>query len=216
MELHEWIEFLSWACIVITLLGYMAGIPTCYDIFTSKSTNAIPFLPFLFGFIANVGCLWYGIRIWDFPTLVCNTTGSALYTVYVAVYLIYTNKKASTFQLSFLTAIGLISFYLYLTQLVVSQADITYQLGLSIATFILIWNVSPILEIREVMHTKSSECLSPTLSLAMLMSSIAWGLYGHAIDDIFIAGPCIPGIFSGFIQLLLWYTYPATKTVKTD
>ena len=37
------------------------------------------------------------------------------------------------------------------------------------------------------MHTKSSQCISPHLSLAMFATSLVWTLYGHAKRDMFMA-----------------------------
>ncbi|XP_023372170.1 sugar transporter SWEET1 isoform X2 [Otolemur garnettii] len=60
----------------------------------------------------------------------------------------------------------------------------------------------------KVIQTKSTQCLSFSLTIATLLTSVSWSLYGFRLRDPYIMVPNIPGILTSFIRLWLFWKYP--------
>ncbi|XP_053461118.1 sugar transporter SWEET1 isoform X5 [Nycticebus coucang] len=60
----------------------------------------------------------------------------------------------------------------------------------------------------KVIQTKSTQCLSFSLTIATLLTSVSWSLYGFRLRDPYIMVPNIPGILTSFIRLCLFWKYP--------
>ncbi|XP_047421090.1 sugar transporter SWEET1 isoform X3 [Sciurus carolinensis] len=60
----------------------------------------------------------------------------------------------------------------------------------------------------KVIQTKSTQCLSFSLTIATLLTSSSWSLYGFRLKDPYIMVPNLPGILTSFIRLWLFWKYP--------
>ncbi|XP_012514318.1 PREDICTED: sugar transporter SWEET1 isoform X3 [Propithecus coquereli] len=60
----------------------------------------------------------------------------------------------------------------------------------------------------KVIQTKSTQCLSFSLTIATLLTSVSWSLYGFRLRDPYIMVPNFPGILTSFIRLWLFWKYP--------
>ncbi|XP_020021703.1 sugar transporter SWEET1 isoform X3 [Castor canadensis] len=60
----------------------------------------------------------------------------------------------------------------------------------------------------KVIQTKSTQRLSFSLTIATLLTSASWSLYGFRLSDPYIMVPNLPGILTSFIRLWLFWKYP--------
>lgn len=60
----------------------------------------------------------------------------------------------------------------------------------------------------KVIQTKSTHRLSFSLTIATLLTSASWVLYGFRLRDPYIMVPNLPGILTSFIRLWLFWKYP--------
>ncbi|XP_037681752.1 sugar transporter SWEET1 isoform X4 [Choloepus didactylus] len=60
----------------------------------------------------------------------------------------------------------------------------------------------------KVIQTKSTQRLSFSLTIATLLTSTSWTLYGFRLRDSYIVVPNVPGILTSFIRLWLFWKYP--------
>ncbi|XP_008048266.1 sugar transporter SWEET1 isoform X2 [Carlito syrichta] len=60
----------------------------------------------------------------------------------------------------------------------------------------------------KVIQMKSTQCLSFSLTIATLLTSASWTLYGLRLRDPYITVPNSPGIITSFIRLWLFWKYP--------
>ncbi|XP_066218397.1 sugar transporter SWEET1 isoform X4 [Saccopteryx leptura] len=60
----------------------------------------------------------------------------------------------------------------------------------------------------KVIQTKSTQSLSFSLTIATLLTSASWTLYGFQLRDPYIMVPNFPGILTSFIRLWLFWKYP--------
>ncbi|XP_070543326.1 sugar transporter SWEET1-like [Ptychodera flava] len=204
------LTFVSGTCIVITVLSFAAGIPPCLDIHKRRSTQNVPFLPFLVGLVNNYAILYYGFLRWDVTILIVNTIGSVIQTAYVLVYLRYAERKGHTYMQLLYGGLFLAATYLYLHYIVVDRATLTDRLGLITCVTVVLFNIAPLAELVDIVKTKSSEKLSLSLTIAMFTTSLAWYTYGVLIDDLYVQLPSLQGVLSCLLQFFLIWKYPVS------
>ncbi|XP_027726469.1 sugar transporter SWEET1-like isoform X4 [Vombatus ursinus] len=59
----------------------------------------------------------------------------------------------------------------------------------------------------KIIQTKSTQCLSFSLTVATLLASASWTLYGFRLRDLYIMVPNIPGVLTSLIRLGLFWQY---------
>ncbi|XP_013363821.1 PREDICTED: sugar transporter SWEET1 isoform X4 [Chinchilla lanigera] len=82
------------------------------------------------------------------------------------------------------------------------------QLGLFCSVFTISMYLSPLADLAKVIQTKSTHRLSFSLTIATLLTSASWSLYGFRLRDLYIMVPNLPGILTSFIRLWLFWKYP--------
>ncbi|CAH6908285.1 Slc50a1 [Phodopus roborovskii] len=60
----------------------------------------------------------------------------------------------------------------------------------------------------KIIQTKSTQRLSFSLTIATLLSSTSWSIYGFRLRDPYITVPNLPGILTSLIRLGLFCKYP--------
>ncbi|KAM5257013.1 sugar transporter SWEET1 isoform 3-T3 [Ctenodactylus gundi] len=63
----------------------------------------------------------------------------------------------------------------------------------------------------KAIQTKSTHRFSFSLTIATLLSSASWSLYGFQLSDPYITVPNLPGILTSFIRLWLFWKYPPAQ-----
>nr|XP_023409807.1 sugar transporter SWEET1 isoform X4 [Loxodonta africana] len=86
-----------------------------------------------------------------------------------------------------------------------------HQLGLFCSVFTISMYFSPLADLANVIKTQSTQRLSYSLTIATLLSSASWTLYGFRLRDLYIMVPNLPGIFTSLIRLWLFRKYPQEK-----
>uniref|UniRef100_A0A8C8X8X9 Sugar transporter SWEET1 n=1 Tax=Panthera leo TaxID=9689 RepID=A0A8C8X8X9_PANLE len=95
----------------------------------------------------------------------------------------------------------------YFWLLVPSPEARLQQLGLFCSTFTISMYLSPLADLAKVIQTKSTQRLSFSLTIATLLTSASWTLYGFQLRDPYIMVPNLPGILTSFIRLWLFWKY---------
>uniref|UniRef100_A0ABI7WP64 Sugar transporter SWEET1 n=1 Tax=Felis catus TaxID=9685 RepID=A0ABI7WP64_FELCA len=95
----------------------------------------------------------------------------------------------------------------YFWLLVPSPEARLQQLGLFCSTFTISMYLSPLADLAKVIQTKSTQRLSFSLTIATLLTSASWTLYGFQLRDPYIMVPNVPGILTSFIRLWLFWKY---------
>uniref|UniRef100_A0A7N5KBD5 Sugar transporter SWEET1 n=1 Tax=Ailuropoda melanoleuca TaxID=9646 RepID=A0A7N5KBD5_AILME len=81
------------------------------------------------------------------------------------------------------------------------------QLGLSCSVFTVSMYLSPLADLAKIIQTRSTQRLSFPLTIATLLTSASWTLYGFRLGDPYIMVPNLPGILTSFIRLWLFWKY---------
>ncbi|KAI6051231.1 sugar transporter SWEET1 isoform X2 [Marmota monax] len=199
---------LSGACVLFTLGMFSTGLSDLRHMQMTRSVDSVQFLPFLTTDINNLSWLSYGVLKGDGTLIVVNAVGAVLQTLYILVYLHYSpQKRAVLLQTATLLGVLLMG-YGYFWLLVPDQEAQLQQLGLFCSVFTISMYLSPLADLAKVIHTKSTQCLSFSLTIATLLTSSSWSLYGFRLKDPYIMVPNLPGILTSFIRLWLFWKYP--------
>ncbi|XP_020847656.1 sugar transporter SWEET1 isoform X4 [Phascolarctos cinereus] len=97
--------------------------------------------------------------------------------------------------------------YSYFQLLVPDWTSRLRQLGLFCSIFTISMYLSPLADLVKIIQTKSTQCLSFSLTVATLLASASWTLYGFRLGDLYIMVPNIPGILTSLICLGLFWQY---------
>ncbi|XP_041708160.1 sugar transporter SWEET1 isoform X4 [Coregonus clupeaformis] len=180
----EFLQFLSWACIVFTVGMFSTGLTDLKKMRASKSADNVQFLPFLTTCLNNLGWLYYGILKTDGTLVLVNTIGACLQSLYILSYCHYTYDKGES-QLA--------------------------QLGLTCSLFTISMYLSPLADLMKIVRTGSVECLSFSLTVATFLTSTSWTLYGLQLQDYYIMVPNTPGIVTSLIRFFLFWRFASVN-----
>uniref|UniRef100_A0A8C9IR99 Sugar transporter SWEET1 n=1 Tax=Piliocolobus tephrosceles TaxID=591936 RepID=A0A8C9IR99_9PRIM len=177
------------ACVIFTLGMFSAGLSDLRHMRMTRSVDNVQFLPFLTTEVNNLGWLSYGALKADGILIVVNTVGAALQTLYILAYLHYCPRKARLVALPSLRCLCCLPW---------ASANKLRGKG-----FCLQQNPW-----AKVIQTKSTQCLSYPLTIATLLTSASWCLYGFRLRDPYIMVSNFPGIVTSFIRFWLFWKYP--------
>ncbi|XP_006861593.1 PREDICTED: sugar transporter SWEET1 isoform X1 [Chrysochloris asiatica] len=201
-------SLLSGACVFFTLGMFSTGLSDLRHMRVTRSVDSVQFLPFLTTDVNNLSWLSYGVLKGDGTLIVVNVVGAVLQTLYILVYLHYCpRKQALLLQTASLLGVLLLGCG-YFWLMVPDPDTRLQQLGLFCSVFTISMYLSPLADLAKVIKTQSTQRLSYSLTIATLLTSASWTLYGFRLKDPYIMVPNLPGIFTSFIRLWLFWKYP--------
>ncbi|XP_003415167.1 sugar transporter SWEET1 isoform X1 [Loxodonta africana] len=204
-------SLLSGACVLFTLGMFSTGLSDLRHMRVTRSVDSVQFLPFLTTDVNNLSWLSYGVLKQDGTLIIVNAVGAVLQTLYILVYLHYCpRKQALLLQTAALLGVLLMG-YGYFWLMVPDPDTQLHQLGLFCSVFTISMYFSPLADLANVIKTQSTQRLSYSLTIATLLSSASWTLYGFRLRDLYIMVPNLPGIFTSLIRLWLFRKYPQEK-----
>ncbi|XP_032174503.1 sugar transporter SWEET1 isoform X2 [Mustela erminea] len=174
---------------------------------TTRSVDSVQFLPFLTTDINNLSWMSYGALKGDGTLIFVNATGAVLQTAYILVYLHYCPRKRPVLlQTATLLGVLLLGFG-YFWLLVPNLEARLRQLGLFCSIFTISMYLSPLADLAKIIQTRSTQRLSFPLTIATLLTSTSWTLYGFRLGDPYIMVPNLPGVLTSVIRLWLFWKY---------
>ncbi|PIK55511.1 putative sugar transporter SWEET1 [Apostichopus japonicus] len=194
---------LSWITVVFTVAMNLTGIPSCLEIYNSKTTQHVMFLPFVTMGINN--CLWYtyGVFVTDWNLMISNLFGMALQILYIIIFLAFAHPKVLHLGQFCVAVVILAAIIMYFTTSRQPDELLIVQLAFVCISSTMVMYLSPLTELAAVFRTKNARKISMPLALASFSCSVLWMLYGIMVQDIFLAIPNIPGIISSIARFVL-------------
>ncbi|KAI5758426.1 SLC50A1 [Gulo gulo luscus] len=200
-------SLLPGACVLFTLAMYSTGLSDLRQMRTTRSVDSVQFLPFLTTDINNLSWMSYGALKGDGTLIFVNATGAVLQTAYILVYLHYCPRKRPVLlQTATLLGVLLLGFG-YFWLLVPNLEARLRQLGLFCSVFTISMYLSPLADLAKIIQTRSTQRLSFPLTIATLLTSASWTLYGFRRGDPYIMVPNLPGVLTSVIRLWLFWKY---------
>ncbi|KAG5517099.1 hypothetical protein RHGRI_037750 [Rhododendron griersonianum] len=196
---------------LFAIVLFVSPIPTFRRIIRSKSTEQFSGLPYIYGLLNCLICLWYGMPIVS-PGIIhiatVNSVGAIFQSVYLIIYIIHAEKAKKAKMIGLLVAILaafiIIAFVsLKLFEPPNRQIFVGYLSVISLVSMF----ASPLFAINLVIKTRSVEFMPFYLSLATFLMSLSFFAFGMFKSDPFIFVPNGIGTVLGVIQLVLYYYY---------
>ncbi|XP_030639492.1 sugar transporter SWEET1 isoform X2 [Chanos chanos] len=204
----DFLQLLSWACIIFTVGMFSTGLTDLKKMKASQSADNVQFLPFLTTCLNNLGWLYYGMLKKDGTVLLVNVIGASLQALYIFMYCYYTKEKT----LAMVTVLCVSWVYF---DMISPKGDAQLsQLGLACSVFTVSMYLSPLADLVDIIRTHSVERLSFSLTVMTFLTSTSWTLYGLQIHDLYIMVPNTPGIATSLIRFCLFWKFAAAKQDK--
>ncbi|XP_066971624.1 sugar transporter SWEET1-like isoform X1 [Macrobrachium rosenbergii] len=214
MNLADYKDSVAVTATVVTIIQFLSGIDICFKIAKQGSTGDLSGFPFVGGVFST--CMWlsYGWVLHDVSMSVTNGVGLFLQATYLLIYIRYCIALGPWYalrrQMMVLFTVGLTM--LYLTFFTESASEVREsRLGLVCCAASILFCASPLISLKEVFRTQSTECLPLPLILATFIVTGLWWLYGVIIENGFVQYPNLIGCIISGLQLLLFVIYPRKR-----
>lgn len=204
---------------IISVLVFLAPVPTFCRIYKKKSTESFQSLPYQVALFSCMLWLYYAlIKKGAFLLITINAFGCVVETIYISMFLAYASKNSrmSAMKLFISMNLGLFSFILILTHFLLKSSIRVQVLGwicvaISVSVF-----AAPLNIMARVVRTKSVEFMPFTLSFFLTLSAVMWFAYGLFIKDLCVALPNVLGFILGMLQMLLYAIYRHSEKVNIE
>ncbi|EEF47417.1 conserved hypothetical protein [Ricinus communis] len=201
---------------IISILVYLAPVPTFYRIYRKKSTEGFQSLPYLVALFSSMLWLYYAMLKKDvFLLVTINAFGCVIETIYIIMYIIYATKKnrVSTFKVLTSMNLGLFAFIILFSHFLVKSSVRAQVLGwICVAVSVCVF-AAPLSIVAQVIKTRSVEFMPFNLSFFLTLSAIMWFAYGLSTKDTCVALPNVLGFILGLLQMVLYVIYRKAKKV---
>lgn len=178
----------------------------------TKNTDNIQFLPFLTTCLNNLGWLYYGLLKGDQTIVFVNVIGAALQMLYIIVFIHYTKQKKPFLSQTMFAGAVLAAGWFYFSVFLPQGDTRLNQLGLTCSAITVSMYLSPLTDLVNIVRSGNVQCLSFPLTVATLLTSTSWVLYGLQLDDYYIVVPNMPGILTSIIRFYLFWRFSPTSS----
>ncbi|GMI79865.1 senescence-associated gene 29 [Hibiscus trionum] len=195
---------------IISVLVFMAPLPTFYRIFKKKSTESFQSLPYQVALFSSMLWLYYAlVKKGAFLLITINSFGCVVETIYISMFIAYASKdsRKSAMKLFVAMNVGLFSFILILTHFLLKSSVRVPVLGWICVAFSVSVFAAPLNIMARVVRTKSVEFMPFNLSFFLTLSAVMWFAYGLFIKDMCVALPNVLGFILGMLQMILYAIY---------
>ncbi|KAI6216053.1 Sugar transporter SWEET [Aphelenchoides besseyi] len=212
MDSDSLLSVLSVTATTSTFALFLCGLQICQRIRQRGSTDGTSVAPFLLTLISCTCWLGYGELRKDQTIIFVNGVGFTVQAIYLYYYYIKTRSKSLLNRLLFLELVIAIGTYWFIYS-DVSKEEKENLLGL----VCMILNVSsigsPLLDVGQVVRTKSTESLPFLLCAGNMAVSLQWVVYGILVDDFYMKVPNSIAVLISAVQLSLFIIYPSDHRV---
>ncbi|OAY34253.1 bidirectional sugar transporter N3 [Manihot esculenta] len=204
---------------IISVMVYLAPMPTFLRIYRKKSTEGFQSLPYVVALFSSMLWLHYAMLKGDaFLLITINTFGCVIETIYIILYITYATKenRISACRLLLSLNMGLFSFIVIITHFAVKYSVRAQVLGwICVAVSVSVF-AAPLSIVAQVIRTRSVEFMPFNLSFFLTISAIMWLAYGLSTKDLCVALPNVLGFILGILQMLLYAVYRKAKKVVME
>ncbi|XP_039161217.1 bidirectional sugar transporter SWEET12-like [Eucalyptus grandis] len=202
---------------LISFVVFLTPVPTFYRVCKRNSTEGFQSVPYVVSLLSAMLWLYYASinsESNDFLLITVNSVGCVIETIYVALYLAYSPKKAKIFTVKLMvTGFGGFCSFLLLSGLLTKASTRVQLLGWLCVGFSVSVFAAPLSVMRMMIRTKSVEFMPCSLSFFLTLSAATWLLYGLFLKDIRVAVPNVLGFILGVFQMGLYLIYRKTNVM---
>ena len=201
----ERLTFLAIACPLLSISTYVSPIGSVVATVKSGDATHFPIQVVLAQLVQNVAGAAYGILISNDPFLLSSGVGLFFQIIWVMAWysVIRSDSKCKLFRLThpFLACLSL-------TALIVLSTYLLTLLGrdavgsLSCALTLLLC-ISPLAKLGLVVRSMNSASIPLAMSIVMLITNVAWAIYGILLEDMYVVLPSVFGLIITIFQIIV-------------
>jgi len=213
MEYETFLSFLSVTATTSTFGLFLCGLQICQRIQQRGSTEGTSVAPFLLTLISCTFWLGYGDLRGDGTIIFVNGVGFVVQAIYLAYYYRKTRVKLWLNRLLMFELCCCIFTAWFVRNSDVSKEEKENFLGLICMVLNVLSISAPLMDVGQVIRTKSTESLPLFLCVGNLAVSLQWVLYGILTDDFYMKVPNSIAVLISTVQLSLFIIYPSAHRV---
>ncbi|XP_020209456.1 bidirectional sugar transporter N3 [Cajanus cajan] len=196
---------------IISLMVYLAPLPTFHRIYKKKATEGFGSLPYLMALLSSTLWLYYALlKRHDAVLLISiNSFGCVIELIYIVIFITYAHKDSRNLTIKIFVAMNMggLAVALCVSNFALHGPRRLKVLGwicVSVSVFVF---ASPLSIMAQVCKTKSVQFMPINLSFFLTFSAIMWFAYGLLIHDLCVAIPNVVGFILGILQMVLYCIY---------
>jgi len=213
MEYETFLSFLSITATCSTFALFLCGLQICQRIQQRGNTDGTSVAPFLITLISCTFWLGYGDLRQDGTIIFVNGVGFVVQAIYLFYYYKKTRLKSWLNRLLMFELCCCIFTTWFVRNSGFTRDEKENFMGLICMILNVLSISAPLMDIGQVIRTKSTESLPFMLCSGNLCVSLQWVLYGVMIDDFYMKVPNSIAVFISGIQLSLFVIYPSAHRV---
>nr|GLL40507.1 bidirectional sugar transporter N3-like [Ipomoea trifida] len=214
---HPWVFTFGVLGNIVSLLVFLAPVPTFIRIYKAKSTLGYQSVPYVVSLFSAMLWMYYAFLKKTAPLLITiNSIGCVIETLYISIFLGYASKTArrQTMKMLLLLVGGLYSVIVLGTMFPFKGALRVAIVGWICVAFSVCVFAAPLSIVFKVVKTKSVEFMPFNLSFFLTLTAVMWLGYGLLLKDMCIALPNVLGFLLGIVQMVLYGIYRNKKPVE--
>ncbi|XP_042006152.1 bidirectional sugar transporter N3-like [Salvia splendens] len=204
---HTWSFIFGILGNIISVMVYLAPMPTFIQIYKEKSTMGFDSLPYAVSLFSSMLWLYYALLKTNVVLLITiNLFGCLIQTAYIFTFFTYASTKPRnhTAKILGLMNVGLLCVIFAVTFFVFEGTTRARVVGwICVAVSVCVF-AAPLTIIFRVVRTRSVEFMPFPLSFFLTLSAIMWFAYGLFQKDLCVALPNVMGFLLGMIQMVVY------------
>ncbi|XP_057811208.1 bidirectional sugar transporter N3-like [Salvia miltiorrhiza] len=216
---HPWAFTFGILGNIISVLVYLAPVPTFIRIYKEKSTMGFDSLPYAVALFSSMLWMYYALLKTNTMLLISiNSFGCLIETAYIFIFLIYASNKARshTGKILGLMNVGLL-FVIFAVTFFIFEGNTRAQVvgWICVAVSVCVF-AAPLSIVFRVVRTRSVEFMPFPLSFFLTLSAVMWFGYGLFQKDLCVALPNVMGFFLGMLQMLVYGIFRNKKPLQME
>nr|ADD38312.1 RAG1-activating protein 1 homolog [Lepeophtheirus salmonis] len=204
------VNYLGNVATLFTIFQFISGVTVCLAIRKGKTTGDRSSITFISGALMCYVWYRYGIAVKDSNILFVNLLGCVIHVAYSILFTYYCpSLKMKPIKIQCLVSFLIIIFLHGVKTIVESEARITHYTGLLGSVLSIAFAASPLISLRHVFQTKSTEVLPFYIIIFVFVVSSLWGIYGLCKGDPFLIFTNGTNAVISMFQLSLFAVYPS-------
>jgi solute carrier family 50 protein (sugar transporter) len=199
------LSFLAIVCPALSVFTYAIPVVSVVEMLRAADATHFPIQVIIAQLLGNVSGVAYGILINNSPFLISSAIGLCFQTLWIIAWFVIvkhtsqssivrqTHPSLATLLLASLIAVCTL-FITYLGRDVV---------GIISCMLTLLLCISPLSKLGLVVRSMNSASIPLAMSLVMLVTNAAWGIYGLMLDDIYVFLPSMFGFIITVFQIII-------------
>ena len=210
MVLEQYKEIVGSCAMYITMAHMLSGTLICKDIYKKGTAKGFDPMPFLGGIGLCILMLRYALMLNDSTMINVNVFGLLINIIYMIVYYYYAPNTREVLKLMYKVAIFVIIFLVYAQ--IEHPTNVEFRFGIVVTVLLYLLIAAPLIHLKEVIRSKSTEILPFPLIFMGTLVSFMWLLYGLIINNVFVIFQNAVGFILSIAQLSLFVIFPSKKT----